>query len=206
MGRLRNEEGFGLVELLIALTVMNVGLLAIVASFTSGTVALSRASHVSTAAAIADAQMETYRAMIYDDIGLDTAAFGALDSTYLGDEACYDGGTGSNCTQAGSPDGIELIGPTGASPHSCADIAGWYPQTLPCTPSRVVDGESSPASPDGHAYRIDTYIAEQPAVAPQRATKKVTVVVRDGTTKHLYVRQESVFDCSSGTAPGAPAC
>jgi Tfp pilus assembly protein PilV len=206
VGRLRNEEGFGLVELLIALTVMNVGLLAIVASFTSGTVALSRASHVATAAALADAQMETYRAMTYDDIGLDTSTFASLDSTFKNDAACWDSGTATDCTQSGSPASLKLIGPGGASPHTCAEIDAWYPQTLPCLPYRAVTQSSTPASPDGHSYRIDTYLAQLPADPPQRATKKVTIVVRDGTTLHVYVRQESVFDCSTGTAPGSPAC
>ena len=66
MARIRNEEGFGLVELLIAMTVMNIALMAVVAGLTSGSVALARASKVTTAATMADAQMETYRAMTHD--------------------------------------------------------------------------------------------------------------------------------------------
>ncbi len=206
MARLRNEQGFGLVELLIAITVMNVGLLAIVAAFSSGTVALARASHVATGAALADAQMETYRAMLYNDIGLDTSAFAGLDTTYTSDPACWDAGTSTSCTQAGSPAAKKLIGPTGTSPTSCSTINLWYAQTMPCTPSRLVTNATTPASPDGRAYRIDTYVALIPAVSPQRATKQVAVVVRDGTTGTVYARQQSIFDCSTGTAPGAPAC
>jgi Tfp pilus assembly protein PilV len=69
--RLRADEaGFGLIELLIAMVILNVGLLAIVASFQAGIVSLSRASRVTTAAVLADQQMEVYRAITYGSIRL----------------------------------------------------------------------------------------------------------------------------------------
>ena len=57
----KTEAGFGLIELLIAMTVMVVAIMAIVAAFSSGMVALNRASRASTAATLADKQMEAYR-------------------------------------------------------------------------------------------------------------------------------------------------
>jgi len=42
------EEGFGLIELLIAMVVLNVGILALVATFQSGALAISRSAYVST--------------------------------------------------------------------------------------------------------------------------------------------------------------
>lgn len=68
VAKLRDEEGIGLVELLIALLVLNVGIFATLAAFTSGALALRRASHVSTAAAIADKYMESYRNASYSSI------------------------------------------------------------------------------------------------------------------------------------------
>jgi Tfp pilus assembly protein PilV len=59
--KLRNEDGIGLIELLIALLVLNIGIFATLAAFTSGTLAIRRASHISTATAIADQQIEGYR-------------------------------------------------------------------------------------------------------------------------------------------------
>jgi type II secretory pathway pseudopilin PulG len=59
--RVREESGLGLIELLIAMTVMVVGITAIVAAMSSGFVAVKRASDKSTAAAVADKQMEGYR-------------------------------------------------------------------------------------------------------------------------------------------------
>jgi type II secretory pathway pseudopilin PulG len=65
-----SEGGFGLVELLIAMTVMVIGITAIVAGFSSGMVALNRASRASTAATLADIQMEGYRKVRYTDATL----------------------------------------------------------------------------------------------------------------------------------------
>ncbi len=62
-----SEGGFGLIELLIAMTVMVIAIMAIVAGFSSGMVALNRASHASTAATLADIQMEGYRKVKYTD-------------------------------------------------------------------------------------------------------------------------------------------
>ena len=47
--RVQEEGGFGLIELLIAIVMLNIGILAIVAAFNSGAVALRRASHIQSA-------------------------------------------------------------------------------------------------------------------------------------------------------------
>jgi len=83
--RLRSEGGFGLVELLIAMVMLNIGLLAVVASFSSGIVSLNRASRITTAAVIADQQMELYRALTHASIRLDTSAVGTTDAKYVND-------------------------------------------------------------------------------------------------------------------------
>jgi Tfp pilus assembly protein PilV len=66
--RLRDEEGIGLIELMMALLVLNIGIFATLAAFTSGALTLRRASHASTAAAIADKYMESYRNSSYSSI------------------------------------------------------------------------------------------------------------------------------------------
>jgi type II secretory pathway pseudopilin PulG len=66
--RLRRAGGFGLVELLIALLVLNIGIFAIVAAFNAGALAIRRASRVSAAAAVADKQMEAFRDSTYAGI------------------------------------------------------------------------------------------------------------------------------------------
>jgi Tfp pilus assembly protein PilV len=66
--KLRNEDGIGLIELLIALLVLNVGIFATLGAFASAATTLRRASHISTAAALADKQMEAYRNASYASI------------------------------------------------------------------------------------------------------------------------------------------
>jgi type II secretory pathway pseudopilin PulG len=171
----RDEGGFGLIELIIALTVLNVGILATVAALNSGALALQRASKQSTATAIADAQMELYRAILYDAIMLDATelAVDDDDTTYTGD-AAY---------RVDSPDNLSMETGTCVSP-------------LPneCNPVRTVVG------PDGKSYRVDTYIVETAPVADSRAVKIVTVVVRDATNlSKSLVRAESTFDESTGS-------
>jgi prepilin-type N-terminal cleavage/methylation domain-containing protein len=68
--RIREEQGFGLIELLMALTVLTVGILALFGAFNAGALTLRRASNVSTATALADKQMEGFRALNFASIGL----------------------------------------------------------------------------------------------------------------------------------------
>ncbi len=86
--RLRASPGFGLVELLIAMLVLNIGLLAVVAAFVNGSFAISRSSRVATAATLADQQMELYRALTYGVIALDPSTIPA-EAPYTTDSA-YD--------------------------------------------------------------------------------------------------------------------
>ena len=68
VARLRQEDGIGLIELLIALLVLNVGIFATIGAFTSAATTIRRASHVSTAAAIADKEMEALHNLSYAQI------------------------------------------------------------------------------------------------------------------------------------------
>src|SRR5215210_4165113 len=76
------EGGFGLVELLIAMTILSIGIMAIVAGFSAGFLAVNRASRTSTAGTIADRQMEAYRALPNARIALNSALGAASDALY----------------------------------------------------------------------------------------------------------------------------
>jgi Tfp pilus assembly protein PilV len=93
--RLRADQGFGLIELLIAMVILNIGILAIVASFNAGIITLNRASRVTTAAVLGDQQMELYRAITYDSIRLASAT---IPST-----APYTTDSGYNASQIVTP-------------------------------------------------------------------------------------------------------
>jgi Tfp pilus assembly protein PilE len=112
------QEGFGLIELLISMVMLNVAILALVAAFGSGAFALQRAGKLSTAAAVADIQMERYRALKYDSIALDTTAVGAVPGgdVYRTDAAYATSQVTTTCTTP-LPDECaptrELAGPDG---------------------------------------------------------------------------------------------
>lgn len=104
-------DGFGLVELLIALMVLNVGIFATVAAFNSGALALRRASMTATAGALADREMERLRSLSYTNlVALPTSATQAVtgpDSrSYLIEtlvQAPASQSTGSGSYQGGRP-------------------------------------------------------------------------------------------------------
>jgi hypothetical protein len=143
----------------------------VVAAFSSGIISLNRASRITTAAVLADGQMELYRAITYDAIRLDTTAVAGVDNKYKCDSAL--GGSCPNSTSS-------LVTGTCSGPPA------------ECNPSRQATGA------DNKSYRIDTYIL---SVTPTggRPVKKVTVVVRDYDNLAVtYARQISTFDQSTG--------
>jgi len=172
--RLRSEQGFGLIELLMAMVMLNIGILAVVAAFNAGIVTINRASKVTTASALADQQLERYRALTYAAIALDATSVSSVDNTYKCDSAL-----GASCPNSTSG---ELTTTCSGSP-------------LPneCLPSRSVTGA------DRKQYRVDTYITSSTPTGG-RALKIVTVVVRDArrlSARPLY-RAASTFDQSTG--------
>jgi Tfp pilus assembly protein PilV len=188
--RAREESGFGLIELVIAMFMLNIGILALVAAFNSGAVALRRASHISTAASLADTQMELYRALTYAQIGLDTTSVGGVDNTYKCDIALIPS-TGTNAC----PNTITTCSAT------CADwtvaVKATSCATNECLPTRTINSSSSPPSPDHYPYRIDSYIRYK-TPTNGRQLKEITVVVRDGNDNTVtFARQTSTFDPST---------
>ncbi len=86
LGILRGERGFGLVELLVAILILNIGLLGLLSAIASGTTAVRRASRIATASTLADKQMELYRALTYGAIALDPSTLPAT-APYTTDSA-----------------------------------------------------------------------------------------------------------------------
>lgn len=114
----RDERGFGMIEMLSAMTVMLVGILAVFALFQSGITQIRRASTVTTAAALASAEMERFRAVKYVTLGLDPGV--ATDSVYTAD-AAYSADTSPTTTVVGSLS-------TGGTTLTVASAAG-FPET-----------------------------------------------------------------------------
>jgi type II secretory pathway pseudopilin PulG len=176
--RARDESGFGLLELLMAIVMLNVGVLAIVAAFSSGNAALARASRISTGAALADKQMEVYRGLIYDNIILKTSEWTSAlaDPSYTVDRAYQD--------NMASP----------VAPKALVSTVTTCPTNVPttaCDPSYTTTGA------DNRSYRVDTYLYyDTPSGGSQ--LKTITVVVRPAAdTSRAYARVSSTFDTST---------
>ncbi|MDQ3822830.1 MAG: hypothetical protein M3321_06275 [Actinomycetota bacterium] len=159
-----------MIELLIALTILNIGLLALVASLNSGVVAIKRASKISTAATLADTQMELYRAIKYSAVALDDNATKNLtDATYRADTVLGGNVNNSVTTTTG-----------------CVTMPNY------CNPSRIVLGA------DRKRYRVDSYVTWS-TPTNGRQLKLVTIVIREPETPFATLsRQQSTFDESTG--------
>lgn len=175
--RARREDGFMLIELMIAMIILTVAILALVAAYSSGYVALRRATRVSSSTLLADSQMERFRALQYSNIKLNTSvACGStcsMDATYTGDTAAY---------------------------SSANQVTGCSTTDATCLPTQTLTG------PDGRSYRLDTYInwgcatpgdtlSTTPSVScasGQTPVKVVTIVVRKASGAD-WVREQSSF-------------
>jgi type II secretory pathway pseudopilin PulG len=166
-----SDEGFGVVELLIAMTVMAVGIMAIVAGFSSGMVALNNASRAGTAGTLADKQMEAYRALHFDSIPVPLVGSGSCPTDPANPVASPWTPLIACPSQYGK-------GPDGRTYLVVTSVAVDCPVgTLSGTPPTCAD------PPGG------------PTVA--RPVKKITVDVRDGATNKTLVRETSTFDAAT---------
>ena len=178
--RARDESGFGMLELLMAMVMLNVGILAIVAAFSSGNAALSRANRISTAGTLGNKQMEVYRGLKYDNIVFVTSEWNAAlaDSTYTADTTYQQ----------------NMFNPV--APKGLVPSVATCPTNVPanaCDPSFTTTGA------DHRSYRVDTYLYfDTPSFGNQ--LKTVTIVIRnaDDLTR-TFARVTSTFDPSTGS-------
>jgi len=202
-----DESGFGLIELLISIVVLQIALLALVGAFGAGSVALGRAAKINTAAVLADQQMELYRSMPYDAIGLDTAA-APTTGTYIADTTICPASQNPVCGNSGP------VNNTNNSTWSCTAASGSSSVSTyfsanginPCTAHRVVNSVSTPPSPDARTYYVDTYIKYGTLTAGQRPAKQVSIVVREEATSKELALIASTLDCATGNAATAAPC
>jgi type II secretory pathway pseudopilin PulG len=142
----KTEAGFGLIELLIAMTVMVIAIMGTVAVFSSGLVALRRASHASTAATLADKQMESFREMAYASIA-PTCAAGTLATSVCPSSVSTTGSDGRTYridTAAGFYCAVGTLGGTVPSSASCTGTGASRPEKL--VTIVVYDPTTSPAT------------------------------------------------------------
>ena len=177
MSDLRSQGGFGLVELMVSMVMLNIGILAIVAGLNSGVIALKSAGEISTASVVGDKQMELYRALKYTEIALDTTAVGTANADH-----------NYQCDQANK---VDPAGSCGGGNQQTQQLKTCGTLTPQCNPRQTVTG------PDQRSYRVDTYIVAQ-TPPTGRTVKLVTIVVRRSIDLRVLARVSSSFDESSG--------
>jgi type II secretory pathway pseudopilin PulG len=175
MPRLQDDTGMGLVELVVAMFILAVALLALAAGWETAAISVHNASNKTVAAKLAASQIELYQSLKVSAIGLDqttltnvqTSGNGSYDADYVADEAA--------------------LTPTGTD-HTIASC-GSTPQ---CLPIQDVTG------PENHPYRIETFIRDVTYAGATGTWKErfVTVIVRDraATGNPVLYSVTSAFD------------
>jgi type II secretory pathway pseudopilin PulG len=207
--RAREEKGFGLIELVFAMVMLNVGILALVATFQSGALAIGRSAYTSNASAVADKTMEVYRALQNKAIYLSAPASGGSDvsgypngipnytsawySKYQGDTAAYGGVTYYNyATPSSSPLWVTQSTTGSGYVPIPASSSAVLPSGLVPDPTKAVQ---MVVGPDGQSYPVFTYITLMQPNGSSGYVKQVTVIVHDPRNSTLVLaRQSSLFD------------
>lgn len=180
--RIRDEQGFLVIELTIAVFVIAVALLALMASYDQGLFSIHSSAKTSAAADLAERQLELYASLPFASVGLDSSALTdaqANDSTYADDEAAL----------PGSGDDVAI--------PSC----GSSPQ---CSPVQTLTGS------DNHSYKLETFIRSVTNITnpdgssqPTWDESVVTVIVRDlsVSSSPKVATLQTAFDPGPPTLP-----
>ncbi len=160
----------GLIELLIALTILQIAIFAMFAMLQAGGLAILRASRVSAATAVGEKQMELYRGLLYRDIGL-------CDDVDRSHRLAAPVRRRVGTAAARSTPSSTWCGPLAPSARRCRRRPG----------------------PDSKQYRVDSYVRTD-TVSSGRDVKRVTVVVRraDDLTRPPLARLSASFDLATG--------
>jgi Tfp pilus assembly protein PilE len=209
--RAREEKAFGLIELMIAMVVLNVGILALVATFQSGAVSMNRSEYSANGTAVADKTMEVYRALENAAIYLNAPVGGG------GDVAGYPNGVPKSTstwytayhadTAAWAPTYYDYVTPANSPLWVTQATTGAAYSPIPATDSTLLPAGLVPdptkavqmvVGPDGQSYPVFIYIIMVQPTGSSGYVKQVTVAVHDPRNSALVLaRQSSFFDPSS---------
>jgi type II secretory pathway pseudopilin PulG len=201
--RLCRNDGQGLIELIVALTILAVGIGAVVTVLTGSALSLQRADKKGTALTLAETQIEVYRNLPYAEVRLADASWSAAPLTNGADPYFT-----AHTSDPDIPSGAKSGEVTDAAAGMTACAATPPPE---CDPVQTVSG------PDHRNYRIDTYITDvtptdngQPVplgTAVGNSLRRVTVVVRDAQLASLPIlaRNSSTFSDVNAASLGGKA-
>lgn len=183
--RAHNDDGFLLIELIAAMLVLTIALLALMGAYSLGYFAIGQSAKTSAAGLLANNQLELYSSLPYASIGLDATTLTSVkasDATYSTDESALPGGASGDRTIS-----------------SCGSSAQ-------CLPVQTLTGA------DHKSYKLETFIrdiANNPRISG-RPERIVTVIVRNMsvTGSPIVVTMQTAFDQGNPTAapPPIPDC
>jgi hypothetical protein len=164
--------------------VLTIALLALAAGYDEAFVSLHKASQKTVAAELADRQLELYRALPYDSIGLDPTATtaAASDAVYNGDPILAGDWVTDPIT------GVQTQQPSGTV--NDVTFAGCG-ATANCLPIQSVTGT------DSRSYRIETFVRDRLNNTGTRWYERVvTVIVQDASASGdpEILRMTTAFD------------
>lgn len=143
-----------MIELVFAIMVLSIALLALMAGYDSAFMSLKASSHQAQASTLGNQQLELYSALPYASVGLDLTTLNSVkasNATYAADRTALNASTsGTDVTISG-----------------CGSSAQ-------CSPVQTVTGS------DHHSYTIETFIRDVTTFTSW-STRYVTVIVRDAT-------------------------
>ena len=197
--RLRDERGMGMIEMIAAVVVITVALLALMASYDQAFFSLHNSARKTAAASLAETQLELYSSF-YGDTTTTEVTGGTTTTVPL--PVAQIGLNSSLLTTAKASDAFYLsdenaLGVTGTD----VTYSGCSTTTAQCEPVQLnVTGN------DGKKYRVETFIIDtnesiscsgQTTSCGTTPQREVTVIVRDpnvsGTPK-VYTATMA-FDC-----------
>lgn len=212
--RLAQEDGFGLIELVFAMLLLNVAIFALVGAFQTGALAIAGTAATSNGTVVADKVIETYRDIrncgiyLHGGTGNDVAGMpdgipnntSASYSSYSRDASAYAGSAYyNNATPSLTP--LWVTESTSGSGHAPipASSSGCLPTNLVSStgidPSKAVQLVTGP---DGQKYTVLSYILiVQPTGSGWSAgnVKQVTIDVLDPRNPaRVLTRESSIFD------------
>ena len=152
--RAHNENGFLMIELVAAMLLLTVALLALIGAYSFGYFAVGSAGKTVSAGLLGNNQLELYSSLPYASIGLDATTLTSVkstDATYSTDESALP------------------VSGTDVSISGCGSSAK-------CSPVQTLTG------PDNKTYKVETFIRllANPNIS-SRSEKVITVVVRNAS-------------------------
>ena len=184
------EDGMGLIELLAAMVVLSIALLALVAGYGSAVVSMRLAATKTSATAIASTELELYRAVPYASLGLDATQLTTAetsDTVYASDHSSLDDPNALTAgTDVSSASCTALTSVFGSSSHTVST----------CVPIQTVSDAG------GHTYRVETFIRDvqdSKSFSTTWTERIVTVIVRDPSTTGSPIILETATAFDRGT-------